>query len=138
MIIGKLRLIDSFRHMTSALAKLVADLSKRGMHKFKITRELFGPELYTEEQFQKIALKQYFPYHFMTDVSKFDYPQVPPREEFYDPMHNSFISEENYQHVLDIWELTGCRNMKDYSNLYLMVRFQFAFFLFVFFILLVV
>lgn len=118
LVVKTLRLLDSYRHMSHSLARLTTDLRTMGLNKFPITKSLF-PDL-TNEQFDKICFKQKFPYHFMVDESRFDYDRVPDAEHFYDPMSDSITNQE-LEKVKEISSLTGCQNMRDYSNLYLKV-----------------
>jgi len=55
----------------------------------------------------------------MTDRSKFDEQQLPPKEKFYSALSESNITDEEYERALQAWDVFRCKNLQDYHNAYL-------------------
>ena len=106
----ELRFIDSFKFLQTNLAKLVANLHPDD---FINTREIF-PNNTT-----LLTKKGVYPYDYVSSLLKFDETQLPPREEFYSKLTDEHISDEEYQHALNVWSTFNCANIRDYHNLYL-------------------
>ena len=106
----ELRFIDSFKFLQASLANLVSNLQPDD---FNNTKEIFpkNTDLLTQ--------KGIFPYDYVSCLSKFDETCVPPREEFYSKLNDEEITEDEYQHALNVWNTFKCKNIRDYHNLYL-------------------
>ncbi len=71
---------------------------------------------------KKLALlkrKGVFPYEFMTGFDRLQYPRLPDRSEFYSKLSNPDISDEDYEHARKVWDVFGCKTMRDYHDLYM-------------------
>ena len=44
---------------------------------------------------------------------------MPSKETFYSSLTGTHISDEDYEHVLDVWDRFETKTMKDYHALYL-------------------
>ncbi len=55
----------------------------------------------------------------MTDFSKLNAAQLPPKKAFYSHLTDSHISDEDYEHAQKVWKAFGCKTMRDYHDLYL-------------------
>ena len=92
----ELRLIDSFKFMSSSLDSLVNNLARRG-------REFFGFERYSENQYTLLIKKGIYPYEYMTDWDKFKETKLTPREAFYSKLNMSGVCNEDYEHANRVW-----------------------------------
>ena len=45
--------------------------------------------------------------------------QLPPKKEFYSKLNNEDITDDEYQHAINVWNTFNCQNIRDYHNLYL-------------------
>ncbi|CAF4934088.1 unnamed protein product [Pieris macdunnoughi] len=72
-----------------------------------------------EEDFKRLTKKGLFPYEFIKDFDTLNYNQLPDLPHFYSSLTDSIISNEDYNHAKDVWNHFNCKNMLDYSNLYL-------------------
>ena len=110
MLGNHLTFIDSFQFMSSGLDKLVSN----------IPREAFK---YTSKQFKgkKLDLmvrKGVYPYDYMDSYSKFN-EKLPSKEDFYSILNDTHISDDEYKHAQNVWEVFKLNNMGEYHDLYL-------------------
>ena len=110
-ILIELRFIDSFKFMSSSLDSLTRNLVGSAT-------KLFEFENYSELQYELFTRKGVYPYEYMTSWDRFE-ESLPPIEAFYNKLNMSKISEDDYQHVQQVWEEFGIRNLGDYHDLYL-------------------
>ena len=66
-----------------------------------------------------LTKKGVYPYDYVSSLSKFDETQLPPQKEFYLKLNDENITDEEYQHALNVWDTFNCKNIRDYHNLYL-------------------
>jgi len=107
--IGKLRFLDSFQFLTASLDKLVNTLPSDA---FKFTSR-FSPVPHLVKQ------KGVYPYEYMTDLSKFYEPRLPPKDKFYSSLRETDITDEDYDRACNIWTAYKCKTMKDFHDAYL-------------------
>ena len=79
---------------------------------------------YTSKEFKKEKLelmmkKGIYPYDFMDSFEKFNETELPAKEEFYSILNNEHITDEDYQHAKNVWDIFQLQTMGDYHNLYL-------------------
>lgn len=106
------RFLDSFRFLASGLDKLASYLDNYPILK-NVNSEL------SEEQFSLLKRKGVFPYEYMNDWTKLHESQLPAKQDFYSSLEDKHISEVDYEHAQRVWTVFQCKNMTDYSNLYL-------------------
>ena len=58
-------------------------------------------------------------YYYVSSIDKFSETQLPPKLEFYSRLNDEDISEEDYQHALNVWNTFNCTTIRDYHDLYL-------------------
>ena len=88
----ELRLIDSFKFMSSSLDSLTKNLVRGG-------KKLFGFEDYSELQYGLLTIKGVYPYEYVNSCDRLEETQLPPISAFYSNLNMSSISEEDYQHA---------------------------------------
>ena len=66
-----------------------------------------------------IARKGFYPYEFVDDHTKLNYPGLPPKENFYSKVRLDGISDSDYEHALYVYNAFGCKDFGDYHWLYL-------------------
>ena len=110
MLGNHLTFLDSFQFMSSSLDKLVSNIPRESL---KYTSQVFeGKEL------DLMARKGVYPYDYMDSFNKFN-KKLPPKEEFYSILNDEHISDEVYEHALDVWDAFSLKNMGEYHDLYL-------------------
>ena len=107
----ELRFIDSFKFLQRSLADLVKNLQPDDFVNTKAIFEDYDLPLLTR--------KGVYPYDYVSSIEKFDETQLPPQEEFYSKLNDENITDDEYQHALNVWKTFGCKNIRDYHDLYL-------------------
>jgi len=115
--ISNLRFLDSLAYTGASLEKLVEGLlSSKDNSLFKN----FNEEFTNISNELNILLKQkgIFPYDWYDSEDKL-YQQLPAKSEFYSLLNKQECSEENYNRAKKVYQLSKCKNFKDYLDLYL-------------------
>ena len=106
----EIRFLDSFKFLQTSLANLVSNLSPDDFHN---TKHAF------KSNTSLLTRKGVYPYDYVSSLEKLSETQLPPKEEFYSHLNDEDISDEDYQHAINVWNTLGCKTIKDYHNLYL-------------------
>lgn len=110
----KLRFIDSFRFLQSALAKLASYLP---IDKKRITRREW--KSLNDADFELLSRKGEYPYSYMDDWEKLKETKLPSIEAFYDTLTKKSIRDEDYEFAKTVWQTFNIQNMLEYTELYL-------------------
>ena len=106
----EIRFLDSFKFLQTSLANLVSNLSPGDFintkHTFKSNTSL-------------LTRKGVYPYDYVSSLDKLSETQLPPKEEFYSRLNDEDISDEDYEHAINVWNTFGCKTIRDYHDLYL-------------------
>ena len=106
----EIRFLDSFKFLQTSLANLVSNLSPDDFidtkHVFKKNTEL-------------LTRKGVYPYDYVSSLDKLSETHLPPKEEFYSRLNDEDITDEDYQHAINVWNTFGCKTIRDYHDLYL-------------------
>ena len=62
-----------------------------------------------------------FPYSWFEDIEKRERTQPSSQAGFYDDVSNQYISDERYQHMLDVWSHFDFNNFGEYMKMYMEV-----------------
>ena len=89
--------IDSMQFMNSILDSLIKDLSDND---FKYLLQEFSGDL-----LELIRQKGVYPYKYMDSFKKFSENKLPDRCEFYSSLKNESISEKDYLHAINVWNV---------------------------------
>ena len=90
----EIRFIDSFKFHQTSLANLV---SNRQPSDFKNTNSII------KDNNNILKQKGVYPYDYVSSISKFKETKLPPKEEFYSKISNEYISDEDFQHAINVW-----------------------------------
>ena len=116
--VNRIQFVDSLHFLSASLADLVDDLSSDGAHTFPLLKQL-KPGM-TEQELSMIKRKGFFPYEWATSLELLQNTRLlPDRQCFYSKLKGSTITEAEYVHALNVYDLFDCRNMEDYMELYL-------------------
>lgn len=108
----KFRFIDSFRFMAGSLDKLSSYLEN-----YPILKSEFKD--LDSDCFELLTRKGVFPYDYMDSWEKLRDNQLPSKLHFYNKLEDRNINRKEYRHAENIWQKFDCRNLGDYSDLYL-------------------
>ena len=106
----EIRFIDSFKFLQTSLANLVGNLQPDDFHN---TKEIF------KENVDLLTRKGVYPYDYVSSLEKLSETQLPAKEEFYSKLNDEEITDDDYQHAINIWNTFKCKTIRDYHNLYL-------------------
>ena len=106
----EIRFLDSFKFLQTSLANLVSNLSPNDFYN---TKYIFRSNT------SLLTRKGVFPYDYVSSLNKLSETCLPPKEEFYSKLNDEHISDEDYQHAINVWNTFGCKTIKDYHDLYL-------------------
>ena len=107
----KLVFIDSFQFMPSSLEKLASNLSQN-----KYTH--LENEMGTENS-HLLKQKGVYCYEYTDNWEKYNETKLPNKEKFYSSLNDTDITDEDYKRALEIWDKFNCKNLGEYSDLYL-------------------
>ena len=66
-----------------------------------------------------ISRKGVYPYDWMDCFDKFSRCKLPPKKKFYNRLNKTHISDEDYDHALNVWKQFNLKDMGEYHDLYL-------------------
>ena len=117
--INNLTLLDSFAFLGDSLEKLV-DTLKVSHHKFPFIKKWMTKYQRGMASVGMILRKGVYPYEYITSYDRLKEKQLPSKDKFYSRLNSSHISNEDYDHAKSIWKHFGCRNLKDFTKLYVL------------------
>ena len=91
----------------------LADLSKNLLDKNKIITKKHFPD-----NFESLKEKVSFPYEWLNKDNIFD-KELPSINKFYSSLKLQNISKEEYDKTIEIYKKLGCKNVKDYLEIYM-------------------
>ena len=106
----EIQFIDSFKFLQTSLANLVSNLSPDDFHN---TKHAF------KSNTSLLTRKGVYPNDYVSSLDKLSESCLPPKEEFYSQRNDEDISDEDYQHAINVWDTFGCKTIRDYHDLYL-------------------
>ena len=123
----EIRFLDSFKFLQTSLANLVVNLRPedfhitnhviRSVYRGVTSRGVTGGET---PRPHLLTRKGVYPYDYVSSLEKLSETSLPPKEAFYSQLYDTGISDEDYQHAINVWNTFDCKTLRDYHNLYLM------------------
>ena len=90
----------------------LSELSKNLLDKDKIITKKHFPD-----NFELLKEKVSFPYEWLIKNNIFD-KELPSIDKFYSSLKLDNINKEDYDKTIDIYKKLGCKNVKDYLEIY--------------------
>ena len=110
--------IDSLQFYKGSLDTLVSNLNNKD---FKHLTSEFGID-----QLEILKRKDAYPYEWVNSYKKFKYPTLPKKKHFYSSLKdgkrdrsNEHISDEQYEHLKNVWDTFNFNTFEDFHNHYL-------------------
>ena len=72
-----------------------------------------------KENTSLLTRKGVSPYDFVSSIDKLKETKLPSKEDFYSKLNDEEISEEDFQHAINVWNTFRCQTLQDYHDLYL-------------------
>ncbi|GJQ87763.1 hypothetical protein Trydic_g14174 [Trypoxylus dichotomus] len=104
----KFKFIESFRFMASSIDKLASYLEEHPVLVSNFNRDV-----------GLLKRTGVFPYGYVDNLKKLDELHLPPIEAFHNDLTNTDICEEDYKYAQKVWREFQCRNLGEYSDLYM-------------------
>ena len=108
--IGSLIFNDSYLFLDKSLDYLTGTINDNDRISLK---QEFG------KNYQLLMKKRIYPYDYFNNTKKYNEQKLPNKEEFFNKVSNKNISDEDYTHAKNVFEKFECKNLLDYSILYL-------------------
>ena len=109
--IGPFIFKDSYLFLDKSLDYLTGTIS----HEDRISlKQEFG-----EYNYKLLTKKGIYPYDYFDSKDKYDELQLPKKEKFFNNLNNKNISNEDYKHALNVFKTFKCKDLLEYSELYL-------------------
>ena len=106
----ELRFIDSFRFMASSLDKLASNLSDN---------QCKNLQWFYQEEFKLMRRKGVYPYEYMDSWERFEETKLPPKKAFYSKLYMEDISNKDYEHAQQVWNIMDKKTLGSYHDVYL-------------------
>lgn len=108
-----IRFLDSYRFLSSSLAKLTESMSS--CPRF----EKYNRKLFPDMDFYNCPEKQYLPYEYYDSWEKLDETELPPIESFYSSLKNENIAPQDYVHACNVFNNLPVKTLRSYLEYYL-------------------
>ena len=69
-------------------------------------------------KFVLLLRKGVYPYEYMDSWEKFNETELPPKKDFYSSLNLENISDKDYTHAQEIWDVFKIKNLGEYHDLY--------------------
>ena len=70
------------------------------------------------KKFILLLRKGVYPYEYIDSWDKFEETELPSKDKFYSNLNMEGISDEDYDHAKNIWNIFNMKNLGDYHDLY--------------------
>ena len=104
----QLRFIDSCGFMASSLDKLASNLDE---DQCKHLREFYKED----EVFRLMRRKGVYPYEYMDEWNKFEETSLPSKDTFYSRLNIKGISDQDHEHVQQVWNTIEKKTLSRYQ-----------------------
>ena len=85
------------------------------IEKFPNTYQLCNKDL---NKFALLLRKGVYPYEYMDSWKRFKEESLPDKESFYSELNNEHITDEDYAHAQELWDIFKIKNLGEYHDLY--------------------
>ena len=74
---------------------------------------------FVEENYKLLTKKGIYPYDYFDNKNTYDELQLPEKEKFFNKLKNENFSNDDYKHAIEVFKTFKCKDLLDYSILYL-------------------
>ena len=72
-----------------------------------------------KDNYKLLTKKGIYPYDYFDEKEKYLETELPKKEKFFNKLNNKNISNEDYKHALNVFKTFKCKDLLEYSILYL-------------------
>ena len=72
-----------------------------------------------EENYKLLTKKGIYPYDYFDEKEKYLETELPKKEKFFNRLNNKNISNDDYKHALKVFKTFECKDLLEYTTLYL-------------------
>ena len=105
-----IRFIDSFKFMSTSLDSLVNNLPEEAFNNLE--------RYYTGDKLSLVKRNGVYLYEYMDSLERFKENKLPSKKSFYSRLTGEDISNEDYEHAKNVWDVFGMKTLQDYHDLY--------------------
>ena len=105
-----IRFIDSFKFMSTSLDSIVNNLPEEAFNNLE--------RYYTGDKLSLVKRKGVYPYEYMDSLERFKENKLPSKKSFYSRLTGEDISNEDYEHAKNVWDVFGMKTLQEYHDLY--------------------
>ena len=109
---GSMDFIDSFQFLPTSLEKLVGNLKEPD---FKHLSKTFAPD-----KLSLLLRKGVYPYDYVDSPIKLTETQLPPPSAFENTLTGESVSEKDYDHAQNVWQIFNIKSLGEYHDLYVL------------------
>lgn len=106
-----IRFVDTYRFLNFSLADLCSFLPEDCF--------IHSKKFFSLNDINLVTKKGVYPYEYTDSWKKLEEKQLPPKKEFFSKLNNDDISDEKYQHAVEVWNHFQINTLGEYSDLYL-------------------
>ena len=113
-----LKFVDSMNMIKGSLSSLASEHIKNS-----------GDLTFTKESLSSLSLeaqslllssgKQFLPYEYLSSLETLEETSLPNKPSFYSSLTDSHITNADYSHALQVWNVCNCETILDYVKIYL-------------------
>ncbi|XP_022180830.1 uncharacterized protein LOC111041004 [Myzus persicae] len=108
-----IKFVDTYRFIAEKLSKLGKNLSEDKL-KFRETIKVFSIKV-----LDLVTRKGAFPYEYVDSWNKLDDSFLPSKLEFYSSLTDENITDDDYIHAKNVWNMFNIKTLGEYSDHYL-------------------
>jgi len=102
--------------MASSLSTLAKNLITPKLQHFRETSKHFDTE-----DMPLVTRKGVYTYEYTDSWSKLEDTHLPKKADFYSTLTEEHICDSEYEHAIAVWNYFKCKNLGEYSDLYLKI-----------------
>ena len=104
-------LVDSMQFMNSSLDSLVKNLQNEDF--------MYLSEEYSGELLELVKERGVYPFEYMDSFKRLNEDKLPDKSKFFSSLKDKFISKEEYDRAINIWNAFRIKELGEYHDLYL-------------------
>ncbi|KAJ8915551.1 hypothetical protein NQ315_012435 [Exocentrus adspersus] len=105
--------------MVSILNLLFAAVCNDELRLIAFGRPVTRAHCNTDKEFNLLTRNCVFPYDYIDSWERFTETCLPSKTNFYSQLYDQCITDQDYQHALDVWKTFNIKTLGKYSDLYL-------------------